>query len=170
MLLKRLPLTSHAAHLSLHYYKALINYIIFFPSTPECHIYCALAWDVWPGYFVQDTPGSGGAGPQLLLPLSPPFSRTHPALPLSQLLPHLPSSVGPVPCPGHDWRSPTETDQRKVRMESSLEGFVVLSPSHSLPTWKVGLTTSQSSWQHIHIGFWKENLEWRLWEMITNQD
>lgn len=101
----------------------------FLFSTPECFIHCTLARDVWHGHFVQDAPGSVRAGPQLLLPLSPPLSRTYPALPLSQLLPHLPSSAGPVPRPGQGWWSPTETDQRKV----SLGGFVVLAPSHSLP-------------------------------------
>lgn len=111
----------------------LYSYIIIFPFAPECFIHRALAWDVWRGQSVQDASGSAGAGPKLLLPLSPPLSRTHPALPFSQLLPHLPPSAGPVPCPGQGWWSPTETDQRKVRMERRLGGFPVLAPSHPLP-------------------------------------
>lgn len=102
----------------------------FVPLTTECFILCALARDVWHGHFVQDALGSLGSGPQLLLPPPPPLSRTHPALLLSQLLPYLPSSSGPVPCPGWGWGSPTETDQRKVRMVKRLGGFAALAPSH----------------------------------------
>lgn len=97
---------------------------------PEFHVLCALARDVCHGHSVQDALGSVGSGPQLLLPLSPPLSRTHPALPLRQLLPHLSSSAGPVPCPGRGWGSPTETDQRKVRMDRRLGGFAVPTPLH----------------------------------------
>lgn len=138
------------------FYQDLYSRITFCPSTPECFIHCALARDGWRGHFVQDAPGSFGAGPQLLLPLSPPLSRTHPALPLSQLLPHLPSSAGPVPRPGQGWWSPTETDQRKVRLDRRLGGFAVVTPSHSYPPWKVGLVARQLTQQNIIYSFLEE--------------
>lgn len=92
---------------------------------PEFDVLCAMAGDVCHGHSVQDALGSVGSGPQLLFPLSPPLSRTHPALPLGQLLPHLPSSAGPVPRPGRGRGGPTETDQREVRMDRRLGGFAV---------------------------------------------
>lgn len=115
-------------------YQGFYNYIMLCHSSPECHVYCALAGDVWPGHFMQDTASSVGAGPELLFPASPLLSRTHPALSRCQLLPHLPSTAGPVPRPGSGWRSPTETDQREVRMERRLRSFVVLTLSHLLPS------------------------------------
>lgn len=90
------------------------------PSTPELLLHRALARRVGPGYRVQVAPVSAGTGPQLLFTCSAQLPRTHPTLPLSQLLPHLPARAGPVPCPGRGWWSPTETDQRKVRMQKGL--------------------------------------------------
>lgn len=93
------------------------------PLSTECFILCALARYVWCVHFVQDTTGSVGSGPKLLLSLSPSLSRTHPALPLGQLLPYLPSSAGPVPRPGWGWGSSAETDQRKVRVDRRVGGL-----------------------------------------------
>lgn len=127
-------------------------------SIPELHVLRALAGDVRHGHSVQDALGSVGSGPQLLLPLSPPLSRTHPALPLGQLLPHLPSSAGPVPRPGRGRRSPTETDQREVRMERRLGGFAVPTPLHFhhekwLP--QPGTRLKPSEWKVIFFFFFR---------------
>lgn len=108
--------------------------------TTECFILHTVAWSVCCGHFVQDANGSAGSGSQLLLSVSPPLARTHPAVPCSQLLPHLPASAGPVPRPGWGWGSPTETDQREVRLVRRQGGFKVLASSQFTP-WKVGLVS-----------------------------
>lgn len=97
--------------------------------TLECFVLCALARDVRRGHSAQDPPGSVEPGPQLLLPLSTPLPGTYPALPFSQLLPYIPPSAGPVPRPGRGRGCPTETDQRKVRVDGSIGGFAALAPS-----------------------------------------
>lgn len=108
--------------------------------TLECFVLCALARDVRLGHFAQDPPGSVGPGPQLLLPLSAPLAGTYPALPFSQLLPYIPPGAGPVPRPGRGRGSPTETDQRKVRVDSSIGGS---SCTFWLPPWKEVLAARQ---------------------------
>lgn len=99
---------------------AFLPFLTHCHSSPELLLHCALVGGVWPGLSVQDPPGSVESGMQLLLSSPPPLCRSHPALSLCQLLPHLPPGAGPVPVSGQGRRGPTEANQREVRRESRL--------------------------------------------------